>query len=250
MVSPAGRVSPGFTLIELLVVVAVIAILASLLLPALGRSKSLARSVKCMGNQRQIGLAMQLYLHDFGVYPPGGNGLPRTATWYGQLMSLLPGTLPPREENLGYDELFPEVFRCTEPAIFAGNARVEINGKLVANISAEGRKGCIGYNGSGAGENLPSSSGHGLAGGCKESAVVSPSSMIAFGCLNFVYFWPRYVAPIRAGGLAGPHRGNANVAFCDGRVESGKLTVFAARTEAARRRWNRDNEPHPEIWRD
>jgi prepilin-type N-terminal cleavage/methylation domain-containing protein/prepilin-type processing-associated H-X9-DG protein len=51
----------GFTLIELLVVVAVIAVLAGLLLPALGRAKSAARRVECLGQMRQLGLAVLIH---------------------------------------------------------------------------------------------------------------------------------------------------------------------------------------------
>lgn len=62
----------AFTLIELLVVIAIIAILVSLLLPALAAAREEANRLVCMSNQRQIGLAIQMYASDHdGIYPPG-----------------------------------------------------------------------------------------------------------------------------------------------------------------------------------
>jgi prepilin-type N-terminal cleavage/methylation domain-containing protein len=71
-----GRLGHAFTLIELLVVIAIISVLASLLLPALARTKDQGRNTVCVSQLRQLGIATRLYAEDNNNLLPSAELLP------------------------------------------------------------------------------------------------------------------------------------------------------------------------------
>lgn len=107
-----NRSRHGFTLIELLVVISIVALLISILLPALAKARNSANNVDCLTRVKQLGLIFMLYEQDQKVLPVG---LSPTGGWLNRVWSYLPhggmhdeaGATYPTKGNILYCPRFP-----------------------------------------------------------------------------------------------------------------------------------------------
>jgi len=280
------RIPHGFTLVELLVVVAVIAVLASLLLPAVSRAKQAAHSAVCKSNLRQYGQAVQMYLNDFHVYPPYAmrNSAAEKALWW-------------RDRVREYTAAKP-IGAIYQPASASGIELCPSYDRAPGWQGRGGGFGSYGYNYAGITRNLNGSDESCGLGGDRlvrkqppdilpddirlvgENEVASPGEMVLLAdslilggpegarflglddCTPAYFGLCAVMLELRMGdwrsydydvwryalkGITRRHVGRWNVVFCDGHVED--LTtkqLFDLRQENICQRWNRDNLPHKE----
>lgn len=262
----------GFTLIELLIVIAIIAILASLILPALANAKARVYSVKCKSNLHQIDLGLRMYVNDQGFYP--------------KIRPSLPWENWARTINANLDQpLLPSDWKRppTDTRPYPGGCFICPSDKR----KSHGSGGSYGYNASGVAwvdyvylkEEGLGLGGRGVPIGVpgsltfpeavQESGVRVPGQTIALGD-GYLGSQPQngrfnvyesFGDLVREGfddaertvGLklaptgGTRHRGRLNILFCDGHVEGIKVqTLFFSTADHDLRLWNADNEPHRE----
>ena len=252
--------SRAFTLIELVVVIAIIGILAGILLPALSRAKATAHKTVCLNNQRQIGLARQLYANDNGDYLITKSWWPRLSFFYlGGQTNLFNCPAEKRVLKAVQAADFPFVHYPTSgntspwgPEFFPWGYLQNDFG-LIPSSSSSGWK-----------DKWWGVSGHplrpgGWTRGIRDFQVVSPSRMIVqadgsrFGSLRRggavdIGAFPWGFNGVDSSGsvltVARRHSGQVNVLFADGHVGSETLRQMLFPSLENWTRFNYDNRQH------
>jgi prepilin-type processing-associated H-X9-DG protein len=253
------------------VVIAIIAILAALLLPALSVAKRKARDIQCRSNLRQHGLAVLGFLSDYNVCPViydpvvyDGNYFGTERRWLGALQ---------RAFGVGtWDAGFTGNLDVRSVWSCPAGQRQQLPPDYPMNVGRPGWWYSYNAVGLGQGPESPRLPLLGLAGlgvtngypsfpALKESLVASPNMMICtgddVGGSNGVFKdatgWDlgRYATTDWYGStqrVKTRHAGKANIAFCDWHVEALTLqSLFSDTNDQALSLWNYDHQPHREL---
>jgi len=252
----------AFTLSELLVVTAIVAILTALSLTAISQAKGKARRIQCANNLRQLSIALQGSVNDKNGYPLAVNS-EHTGGHYWMSELQYNQFSDPKNPDLSV-WLTEGVWRCPAATTLPPWPEKKIYmsyGYNAVGLSSD-------TNGLGLGGHILSWGGPQHSGGLNttlpvhESEIRAPSEMMAIGDGltggggiirdgEFILYRTTSVTNYAYPGCTkrsyALHQGTANVAFCDGHVESPTLpTLFEGTSAPALSRWNRDHAAHQE----